>query len=127
MRINEIISPLKKFIASVSFKGTQAKTTIDAESESQARLLLGKQYGERNVVSVSHIKLDEQVTVSAIPSEVKHEKVVNFLTNKITQLANKPRYTHDDIRRAVEQYKTRLKRANLELDKRQKFQQMRSH
>lgn len=122
MQIHEIINPLKKYIATVSVKGTQAKTIIYAESESQARLLLGKQYGERNVGSVSHIKLDEQVIVSAIPSEVKHEKVVNFLTNKITQLANKPRFTRNDIRRAVERYKTRLKRANLELDKRQKFQ-----
>ena len=126
MLINEVISPLKKFIATVSVKGTQARTIIEADSESQARLLLGKQYGEKNVVSVSHISLSEQLLVNPIPSEVKHQKMVNYLTNKITQLANRPRFTQADIRAAVERYKTRLKRANLELDKRQAFQQMRS-
>lgn len=91
MRINEVISPLKKFIATVSIKGTQAKTMIDAESSSQARLLLGKQYGEKNVGSVSHISLDEQHSISATPSELKHEKVVNYLTNKITRIRTDPK------------------------------------
>lgn len=126
MRINEVISPLKKFIATVNVKGIQARTIIDAESESQARLLLGKQYGEKNIVSVCLIQLDEQASVSAIPSEVRHERAVNYLTNKITKIANKPRFTQDDIKRAVERYKTNLKKANLELDKRQAFQQMRA-
>ena len=74
MRINEVISPLKKFIATVSVKGTQAKTMINAESQSQARLLLGKQYGEKNVISVSHINLDEQQTVTATPKPSKQPK-----------------------------------------------------
>jgi hypothetical protein len=126
MRINEVISPLKKYIATINVKGTQTRTIIDAESEGHARLLLGKQYGEKNVVGVSHINLDEQQSINAIPSEVKHEKVVNYLTNKITQQANKLRPTMNDVRSAVKRYKTRLKRANLELEKRQKFQQMRS-
>ena len=125
MRINEVISPLKKFIATVNVKGTQAKTTIDAESQSQARLLLGKQYGEKNVGSVSHISLDEQQIVTATPSELKHEKVVNYLTNKITRIKNKPKVTQQDVHKAVERYKTRQKRANLELEKQQEIQQSR--
>lgn len=126
MLINEVISPLKKFIVTVSVKGTQARTIIEADSESQARLLLGKQYGEKNVVAVSHINLSEHMVVDAIPNEIKHQRMVSYLTNKITQLANRPRITQADIRAAVERYKNRLKRANLELDKRQAFQQMRS-
>ncbi len=126
MLINEVINPLRKFIATVNVKGTQARTIIEADSENQARLLLGKQYGEKNVVAVSHINLDEQMEVPPIPNEVKHQRMVNYLTNKITQLANRPRFTQADIRSAVERYKTRLKKANLELDKRQAFQQMRS-
>lgn len=125
MRINEVINPLKKFIATVSVKGTQAKTMIDAESASQARLLLGKQYGEKNVGSVSHISLDEQQSISAKPSELKHEKVVNYLTNKITRIKNRPKVTQQDIHNAVERYKTRQKRANLELEKQQELQQAR--
>lgn len=117
MRINEVISPLKKFIATVSVKGTQAKTMIDAESSSQARLMLEKQYGEKNVVSVSYIKLDEEQTITATPSQIKHERLVRWLTNKITQYKNRPHFTQQDVRKAVERYKTRQKRANLELSR----------
>jgi hypothetical protein len=92
---------------------------IDAESTSQARLLLGKQYGEKNVVSVSRINLDEQQTVTATPSQLKHEKVVSYLTNKITRIKNRPKITQQDVHKAVERYKTRQKRANLELEKQQ--------
>ena len=125
MRINEVISPLKKFIATVSVKGTQAKTMIDAESQSQARLLLGKQYGEKNVVSISQIHLDEQQTVNAVPYDLQHEKMVRYLTNKITRIKNRPKVTQQDVHKAVERYKTRQKRANLELEKQQELQQAR--
>lgn len=102
MLINEVICPLKKFLATVSVKGTQARTTSEADSESQARLLLGKQYGEKTVVSVSHVNLSEQMVVSPIPNEVKHQQMVNYLTNKIIKLANRPRFTQADIRAAGE-------------------------
>jgi hypothetical protein len=125
MRINEVTSPLNKFIATVKVKGTQARTMIDAESASQARLMLERQYGEKNVVSVSHIKLDEQQTVNAVPYDLQHEKMVRYLTNKITRIKNRPRFTNQDIHRAVERYKTRQKRANLELQHQQKLHQLR--
>ena len=125
MRINEVISPLKKFIATVKVKGTQAKTIIDAESASQAKLLLAHQYCEKNVCSVSPSHLEEQQGISAIPSELKHEKVVNYLANKITRIKNRPKVTQQDVQKAVERYKTRQKCANLEFDQKQKIQQMR--
>ena len=125
MRINEVTSPLNKFIATVRVNGTQARTLIDAESASQARLMLEKQYGEKSVVSVSHIKLDEQQTVNAVPYDLQHEKMVRYLTNKITRIKNRPHFTNQDVHKAVERYKLRQKRANLELDQQQKIQQMR--
>jgi hypothetical protein len=125
MRINEVISPLKKFIATVRVKGSQARTIIDAESASQARLLLGKQYGEKNVSSVSHIHLDEHVIAQPIASQIKHERLVRWLTNKLTHSNNRPRFTQQDVLKAIERYKTRQKRVNLELEKRQALQQMR--
>jgi hypothetical protein len=125
MRINEVTSPLNKFIATVRVKGTQARTLIDAESASHARLMLEKQYGEKNVVSVSHIKLDEQQNVKAVPYDLQHEKMVRYLTNKITRIKNRPRFTNQDVHKAVERYKLRQKRANLELEQQQKIQQMR--
>jgi hypothetical protein len=125
MQINEVISPLKKFIATVKVKGSQARTIIDAESASQARLLLGKQYGEKHVVSVSHINLDEQAIAQPTASQVKHERLVRWLTNKITLSQNRPRFTQQDVLKAVERYKTRQKRANLELEKQQALNQAR--
>jgi hypothetical protein len=62
MRLNEFKSPLKKFLATVKVNGTTAKTIIDCESATQARLLLGKMFGKANVISVSSLSLDESVS-----------------------------------------------------------------
>jgi hypothetical protein len=125
MRINEVISPLKKFIATVRVKASQARTMIDAESASQARLLLGKQYGEKNVVSVSQINLDEQLMAQPTASQVKHERLVRWLTNKITLSMNRQRFTQQDVQKAIDRYRTKQKRVNLELEKQQELQQAR--
>jgi hypothetical protein len=126
MQINEVISPLKKFIATVKVKGSQARTIIDAESASQAKILLAHQYGEKNVVSVNQIHLNEQVIAKPTPSQLKHERLVRWLTNKIILSQNKPRFTQQDVHKAIERYKTRQKRANLEVEKQQELQQMRN-
>ena len=68
MRINEVVSPLKKYLATVRVSGTMAKTLIDAESSSHAILLLGKMYGKSNVVSVSCVHLDETLIAQPLPS-----------------------------------------------------------
>ena len=117
MRINEVISPLKKFIATVSIKGTQAKTMIDAESSSHATLLLGKLYGKSNVVSVTCVHLDETLIAQPLPSQMKHSEVINNLTSQITSNANKLKPTQKDIEIAVNRYKTNQKRANREYQK----------
>ena len=119
MKINEVISSLNKYLAVVRVKNSQVKTIIEAESSSQAMLLLGKMYGEKNVVSVTHIKLDEQVTVEPIPSDVKHERIINNLTNKITNYANRLRPTQHDMNIALKRYRSKQKRVNLELEKQQ--------
>ncbi len=126
MRINEVTSPLNKFIATVSVKGTQARTLIDAESASQARLMLEKQFGEKNVVSVSHINLKEDADISLTPSQIKHERIIRFLTQKLSRYANKLRPTRQDYEAAIKRYMTKQKRANLEFDQQQKIQQMRN-
>ena len=119
MRINEVISSLNKYLATVRVKNSQVKTTVEAESSSQAMLLLGKLYGEKNVMSVTHIKLDEQVKLEPIPSDVKHELIISDLTKKITNCANRLRPTQHDMNIALKRYKTKQKRVNLELEKQQ--------
>lgn len=117
MRINEVISPLKKYLATVRVSGTMAKTLIDAESSSHATLLLRKMYGKSNVVSVSCVHLDETLIAQPLASQAKHAEVINNLTSQITQNANKLKPTQKDIAIAVNRYKTNQKRANREYQK----------
>ena len=117
MRINEVISPLKKYLATVKVSGTMAKTLIDAESSSHATLLLVKLYGKSNVVSLTCIHLDETLITQPLPSQIKHAEVINNLTSQITSKANKLQPTQKDVEIAVNRYKTNQKRANREYQK----------
>ena len=126
MRINEVVSPLKKYLATVRVSGTMAKTLIDAESSSHAILLLGKMYGKSNVVSVSCVHLDETLIAQPLPTQVKHDEVINNLTKQITQNANKLKPTQKDIEIAVNRYKTNQKRANREYQKQLRLSSIRN-
>ena len=62
MRLNEFSSPLNKYLVTVKVHGSSVKTLINAESQSQARLLLGKIFGKDNVQSVNSISTNESQT-----------------------------------------------------------------
>ena len=65
MRLNEFSSPLNKYLVTVKVHGTSVKTMIHAESQSQARLMLGKMFGKGNVQSINSISTNEsQNTIS---------------------------------------------------------------
>ena len=65
MRLNEFSSPLNKYLVTVQVHGTSVKTLIHAESQSHARLLLGKMFGKDNVQSINSISTNEsQTTIS---------------------------------------------------------------
>jgi len=125
MRINEVVSPLKKYLATVRVSGTMAKTLIDAESSSHATLLLGKMYGKSNVVSVSCVNLDETLIAQPLPSQAKHSEVINNLTSQITKNANKLQPTQKDVEIAINRYKTSQKRANREYQKQMRLRSLR--
>ena len=125
MRINEVVSPLKKYLATVRVSGTLAKTLIDAESSSHATLLLGKLYGKSNVVSVSCVHLDETLIAQPLASQAKHAEVINNLTSQITSNANKLKPTRKDIEIAVNRYKTNQKRANREYEDKRRLRSLR--
>jgi len=112
MLINEVVSPLKKYLATVRVSGAMAKTLIGAESSSQANLLLGKLYGKSNVISVTCVHLDETLIPHPLPSQIKHAEIINNLTSQITRNANKLQPTQKDIEIAVNRYKTNQKRVN---------------
>ena len=65
MRLNEFSSPLNKYLVTVKVHGTSVKTLIHAESQSHARLMLGKIFGKDNVQSINSISTNEsQTTIS---------------------------------------------------------------
>jgi hypothetical protein len=65
MRLNEFSSPFNKYLVTVKVHGTSVKTMIHAESQSHARLLLGKMFGKDNVQSINSISTNEsQTTIS---------------------------------------------------------------
>ena len=125
MQIHEVISPLKKYLATVRVKSTQVKTLVYAESTSQARLMLEKMYGQSNVVSVTCVHLDETLIAQPLPSQVKHSEVINNLTSQITKNANKLQPTQKDIEIAVNNYKTNQKRANREYEDKRRLRSLR--
>jgi hypothetical protein len=62
MRLNEFSSSLNKYKATVKVEGNSVRTIIHAESQSHARMLLGKMFGKDNVQSItseSKINIDE--------------------------------------------------------------------
>jgi hypothetical protein len=65
MRLKEFSSPLNLYLVTVKVRSTSVKTLIHAESQSHARLLLGKMFGKDNVQSINSISTNEsQKTVS---------------------------------------------------------------
>ena len=125
MQINEVISPLKKFLATVKVKGTQAKTVIYAETSTHARMMLEKQFGQSNVVSVSCTHIDETLIAQPLPSQEKHSEVINRLTSLITKNANKLRPTKKDLEIAIDRYKMNQKRVNRDFEEKQRLRSLR--
>ena len=65
MRLNEFSSPLNLYLVTVKVRSTSVKTLIHAESQSHARLLLGKMFGKDNIQSINSISTNEsQNTIS---------------------------------------------------------------
>jgi hypothetical protein len=65
MRLHEFSSPLNFYLVTVKVRSTSVKTLIHAESQSHARLLLGKMFGKDNVQSINSISTNEsQNTIS---------------------------------------------------------------
>jgi hypothetical protein len=70
MKINEVTNPLKTYIATVRIvingTGSAAKTSITADTQQQARLMLTRFYGVGNVLTIS-----EFVSESARTCEIQ--------------------------------------------------------
>jgi hypothetical protein len=104
MRLNEFSFPLNKFLVTVKVHGTSVKTLIHAESQSQARLLLGKMFGKDNVQSINSISANEsQTTISLNLQEAvnAHDLVTlwQIISQNVFQAVEKERREAEDAER----------------------------
>jgi len=69
MRIDEVTNPLKTFLAQIRVQGSTARTTIQADSLSQARAMLAHVYGQVNVMSVTQMaSMTSEISLSGKPT-----------------------------------------------------------
>jgi hypothetical protein len=104
MRINEFSSQLNKYLVTVKVHGTSVKTLIHAESQSQARLILGKMFGKDNVQSVNSISTNEsQTTISLYLQEaVNADDLVSLwqiVSQNVFQAVEKERREAEEAQR----------------------------
>ena len=103
MKINEVTSPLKHYLATVRVvingTGSMARTTISADNQQQARLMLTRLYGSGNVLSISEV-VDESSKTYQIHAEAKdssqlihrhdcHEKNGSDEASSVTEMGEK--------------------------------------
>jgi len=104
MRLNEFSSPLNKYLVTVKVHGTSVKTLIHAESQSQARLMLGKMFGKDNVQSVNSISTnDSQTTISLnLQEAVNADDLLSLwqiVSQNVFQAVEKERREAEDAQR----------------------------
>ena len=161
MKINEVCSKLKTYIATVSVVlrngSTTARTSVQAESTAQAFALLSHIYGVGHISSLSEVvhesvrtdqiqaeasittpaiqrrgqpqkvaqkanphvqERQRQISSHPVPAQVKHKLVQDRLTQQFMRQSNIIKPTADDVRIARSRAETRLKRADLEYQRR---------
>ncbi len=104
MRINEFSSQLNKYLVTVKVHGTSVKTLIHAESQSQARLMLGKMFGKDNVQSVNSVSTNEsQTTISLnLQEAVNADDLLNLwqiISQNVFQAVEKERREAEEAQR----------------------------
>ena len=99
MKINEVCTPLKTYIATVRVvlknNSTTSRTTINADSSGHAYLMLSRLYGVGNVISLSEvanetpqtdqIHLDELFTPQSDKRQVPHRKIAQKRSSQATE------------------------------------------
>jgi hypothetical protein len=104
MRLNEFTSPLNKYLITVKIDGVSVKSTIEAQSQSQASLLLGKIFGKKNVQSIcssaknesinnTSINLDEQTSTSDLA------KLWQMVSQSVFQAVENERRNSEEVER----------------------------
>jgi hypothetical protein len=103
MKINEVTTTLKTYLATVRVvlrdSSTTARTTITADSSSQALMMLSKMYGAGNVLSLNQIvhessetdqiQLEQAITPTVIQTQQPQLKNASVQSSQVSQRPRK--------------------------------------
>jgi hypothetical protein len=104
MRLNEFTSPLNKYLITIKIDGVSVKSTIDAQSQSQASLLLGKIFGKKNVQSICSIaknesKRNKSINLDEETSTSDLAKLWQMVSQSVFQAVENERRNSDEVER----------------------------
>ncbi len=110
MRIDEVTNPLKTFLAQIRAQGLTARTTVQADSLSQARAILVHVYGRENVQMVTQIAEATNETASIKP-ETPAQARVKSLADQAANLKKQEKVARAQI--GLKRAQARMQKANL--------------
>jgi hypothetical protein len=110
MRIDEVTSPLKTFLAQIRAKGLTARTTVQADSLSQARAILVHVYGQENVQMVTQMESMTNETATIKP-ETPAQARVKSLADQAANLKKQEKVARAQI--GLKRAQARMQKANL--------------
>ena len=131
MRIDEVITGINRYLATVRVKrgksSTTVKTVVYADGISQARAMLSEIFDDSNVMSVSRIsdaEINEASLVSAekiinprvFPNRYKRDLAQKLLLQQLKRNAMIVRPTADDLEAARSDFEAEQKRVNREYE-----------
>ena len=110
MRIDEVTNPLKTFLAQIRAQGLTARTTVQADSLSQARAILDHVYGRENVQNVIQLASMTNETATIKP-ETPAQARVKSLADQAANLKKQEKVARAQI--ALKRAQARMQKANL--------------
>jgi hypothetical protein len=132
LRIDEVISGINRYLATVRVKRGKSsmtvKTIVYADGISQARAMLSEIFDDSNVMSVSRIsdaEINETSLVSAdqiinprvFPNRYKRDLAQKLLLQQLKRNAMIVRPTADDMKAARSDFEAEQKRVDREYEK----------
>jgi len=109
MRIDEVTNPLKTFLAQIRVQCSTARTTIQADSLTQARAMLLHIYGQANVMSVTQIAEVTNETATVKP-ETPAQARVKSLADQAAALKKQEKVARAQI--GLKKAQARMQKAN---------------
>ena len=132
MRIDEVISGINRYLATVRVKrgksSTTVKTVVYADGISQARAMLSEIFDDSNVMAVSRISdteineagiasPDQIINPRVFPNRYKHDIAQRALLQHLKRNAMIVRPSADDLKAARSDFEAEQKRVDREYEK----------